>query len=537
MNKVSPIIGPIPHKDIRLPSTDIRPPSFTNINIDIISSDDFNLRKRTTTTPSPPLTPQIHIIPPPPTPVPVSTVVYLPPLRNNNIQENKQENKHTIQNKNTNHYITIKEDIDTDMIEQAITEIKKSPTLHLRYDRLQVHDYIYSYILFAYNFYSPIFTMYITIVTYKQMNVFSSVFKNVVIIYAMIYPLIAMFILLHEAYYIYCKKFIYYKLMDNGVIFKWKKEYLYKSGYFWWYILSLIFICIGINDSWNVLVMFINQTSNLCIYIHSAINIESTLITLNGFFENNIVLQTENIKNIIWIDEDKLRDNVYGMIELRKIMDKKIDTEVRALVTTLSSRHDDADADADADGSVCNMDNFDKYKKYLNTRTIMEYYNVMEKSNINIDMIGKIKINVERDLVRPNWVLALLHELKQNHNMYWNHSCAYCNTLNERNMNYYLCIVCRSYFCDTCNDMNTKHSLKTCYMTMYMDHKTILVYKPVAEIKNKKENNTPTYPLYYKLFYHHELDNTQIISILDTIYYLSILSIFIIEFYGFYIIF
>jgi hypothetical protein len=541
MNKVSPIIGPITHTR----------PTNININIDTISCDEYHIRKRNTTTPSPPLTPQIHIIPPPPTPVPVSTVVYLPPLPSYNKAKHNNDNIDNNKHTNTNHYITIKDDIDTDIIEQVITDIKKSPTINLRYDRLQVHDYIYSYILFAYNFYSPIFTMYITIITYKQMNVFSSVFKNVVIMYAMIYPLIAMFILLHEAYYIYCKKFIYYKLMDNGVIFKWKKEYLYKSRYFWWYILSLIFICIGINDSWNVLLMFINQTSNLCIYIHSAINIESTLITLNGFFEDNIVLQTENIKKITWIDEDKLRDNVYGMIELRKIMDKKIDTEVRTLVSRLSAGHADADADADAAyDNICNMENFEKYKKYLNTRSIMEYYTVMEKCNLNIDIIGKIKINMDGEAQREetlvpclkwfgvsSWSFTLLNELKRNHNMYWNHPCAYCNTLNERNMNYYLCIICRSYFCETCNDMNTNHSLKTCYMTMYMDHKTIHVYKPSAEIKNQKENNTPTYPLYYKLFYHHELDNTQIISILDTIYYLSILSIFMIEFYGFYIIF
>jgi hypothetical protein len=152
----------------------------------------------------------------------------------------------------------------------------------------------------------------------------SSIFKNVVISYAIIYPLIAMLILLNEAYYIYCKKFIYYKLMDNGVIFKWKKEQLYKSFYFWWYIISLIFICIGINDSLNVILMFINQTSNLCIYIYNTINIDSTLITLNGFFENNVNIQMENIQKIVWIDEHKLKENVYSMIDAKHIIQKNI---------------------------------------------------------------------------------------------------------------------------------------------------------------------------------------------------------------------
>ncbi len=529
MNKISPIIGP---------QISILPEIRSNININIPDLDnDFNLRKRTTNTPSPPLTPQIHIVPPPPTPI----QIHLPPLpfKQNvkksiiTIENNYEKNKET-------HNIILKDDMDYDIIEQSITKIKNTPIINLRYDRLNVHDYIYNYILFAYNFYSPIFTMYITIITYKQMNLFSSIFKNIVICYAIIYPLIAMFILLHEAYYIYCKKFIYYKMMDNGVIFKWKKEYLYKSGYFWWYILSLIFICIGINDSWNVLLMFINQTSNLCIYIYSAMNIESTLITLNGFFENNIILQTENIKKIIWIEEDKLKENVYGMIEIKKNIQKNINNEVKLLLSSFMENNNDKD-DYD-DTNILIMENFEKYKKFLNTKTIIEYYKVMEKCNPDIDIIGKVNIKRHNDYVIDNrnmcgikqkWVLTLLNEIKQNYNMFWNHKCMNCDLLKD--MNYYLCLVCNSYLCESCNILNTKHSLKSCYMSKYMDHKTICVY--ISNNANTIENNISTYPFYYKLFYHHELDNIQIINILDTIYYLSIISIFIIEFYGFYIIF
>ena len=80
--------------------------------------------------------------------------------------------------------------------------------------------------------------------------------------------------------------------------------------------------------------MFINQTSNLCIYIYNTINIDSTLITLNGFFENNVNIQMENIKKIIWIDEEKLKENVYSMIESKHIIQKNIEKEIQLLISS-----------------------------------------------------------------------------------------------------------------------------------------------------------------------------------------------------------
>jgi hypothetical protein len=518
-----------------------------NITIDTFECN--NLRKRTTTTPSPPPSPYIYIKPPPPTPIEKNIIINITPktslssrnslefLTNDNNIENiiDKDEKQIIKN---NDYIDIKNDMDFDLLQQNIDDIRNIPNINLRYDRINVHDYIYNYILFAYNFYNPIFTMYITIITYKQMNQFSSIFKNIVISYALIYPLIAMLILLNEAYYIYCKKFIYYKLMDNGVIFKWKKEYLYKSIYFWWYILSLIFICIGINDSWNVILMFINQTSNLCIYIYNSMNIESTLITLNGFFENNVNLQTENINNIIWIDEDKLKENVYSIIQAKNIINNNIDSEKKLLISSFIKNDDEED------NNILIMENFDKYKHLLNTNIIKEYYQVLQKIYPDIDIIGKLKLKrTENNITeyycqfpfyKRKWVLTLLNELKQNYNIYWNHKCINCDLLKESN--YYLCLICNSYLCESCNNLNTTKSLKLCYTSIDMDHKTINIYNNKI-VKNKLVENKIEYPWYYKLYYHYTIDNIQIIYILDTIYYISIISILIIEFYGFYIIF
>jgi len=125
--------------------------------------------------------------------------------------------------------------------------------------------------------------------------------------------------------------------------------------------------------------------------------------------------------------------------------------------------------------------------------------------------------------------------MKQNYNIYWNHKCINCDLLRETN--YYLCLVCNLYLCEQCDVLNTKKCLKTCYTSLAdMDHKTIKVYRNNDNKFISKENK-PVYSWYYKLYYHYNLDNLQIINILDTIYYLSIISIFIIEFYGFYIIF
>ena len=543
MNKVSPIILPIIPINI--------PPRYSLKSNILIDTDTTSIRKRSTNTPSPPLSPQIHIKPPPPTPIPTPPVLQKDNeekkikliISNDNYTEMERETQNDCK------YIIVKDDMDCHEFGENISEIKNTPSINLRYDRLNVHDYIYNYILFAYNFYNPIFTMYITIITYKQqMNQSSSMFKNVVIAYAIIYPLIAMLILLNEAYYIYCKKFIYYKLMDNGVIFKWKKEYLHKSVYFWWYVLSLIFICIGINDSWNVILMFINQTSNLCIYVYDTINIETTLITLNGFFEKNINLQTENIKKITWIDEDKLKENVYSIIETKKVIQKNIDNEITLLMSSFMKKDKNNEEDEE-DMNILIMDNFDKHKPYLNTNMICEYYKIFEKCYPDIDIIGKMKIkrvienkdapykcHTQFPFYKRKWVLTLLNEMKQNYNMYWNHKCINCDLLRE--MNYYLCLVCGYYLCESCDALNTKKCLKTCYTSdSDMDHKTIQVYKNNNNKFMNSDNKTADYSWYYKLYYHYNMGNLQIISILDTIYYLSILSIFIIEFYGFYIIF
>jgi hypothetical protein len=341
--------------------------------------------------------------------------------------------------------------------------------------------------------------------------------------------------------------------MDNGVIFKWKKEQLYKSVYFWWYILSLIFICIGINDSWNVMLMFINQTSNLCIYIYNTINIESTLITLNGFFENNVNLQTENIQKIVWIDEARLKENVYSMVEARKIIRRNIEKEVKCLLSSFIKIDYDGQED---DVNRIMMEEFDKYKHLLNTKTIIEQYKVFEYCYSEMDTIGKLKLKrggnelaenmqyqiqcqMQFPFYKRKWILTLLNELKQDYNMYWNHKCINCGMLKE--MNYYLCLVCDRYLCEECEILNTRKSLKTCYTSAAdMDHKTIQVYQNSENnrfIRKEQGEQSQSQSWYYKLYYHYNMDNLQIISILDAIYYLSILSIFAIEFYGFYIIF
>ena len=564
MNKVSPIF---------IPSVPPIRNSFKSIFID--TETDTCVRKRTTNTPSPslspPLSPQIFIKPPPPTPIPTPTPnpiledekKYVITIANDNDKEHCMVERNSYKKQKDTNTFDINGNMDMEVYEQIIHKLRKSPKINLRYDRMNVHDYIYNYILFAYNFYNPIFTMYVTIISYKQMTQTSSIFKNVVISYAIIYPLIAMLILLNEAYYIYCKKFIYYKLMDNGVIFKWKKEQLYKSFYFWWYIISLIFICIGINDSLNVILMFINQTSNLCIYIYNTINIDSTLITLNGFFENNVNIQMENIQKIVWIDEDKLKENVYSMIEAKHIIQKNINKEIQLLMSSFLKKddHDNNDNnnnnnnyndnDNDDDTNILIMENFDKYKHLLNTKTIKEYYNILQKCyNTDIDIIGKIDLKRNKDYVssishehtchtkfpfyKRKWVLTLLNEMKKNSNLYWNHKCIHCDLLKETN--YYLCLICNTHLCNDCNILNTKKSLKWCYNSSDMDHKTILVYNNYNNKFINKENKVE-YPFCYKLYNHYIMDNIQIISVLDTIYYLSILSILMIEFYGFYIIF
>jgi len=491
-------------------------------------------------TPSPQRSPRIFIEPPPISPTNSEHNTTIITASESSYQSNIIENiikreKRNSKNEEIN-FIDVNDDMKFDVLLETIGKIRNTPTLNLRYDRFNTHDYVYNYIMFAYNFYNPVFTMYITIIIYKQMTVTSSLFKNIVVSYAIIYPLIAMVILLNEAYYIYCKKFIYYKLMDNGVIFKWKKEYIYKSLYFWWYIISLIFICIGVSDSWNVVLMFVNQTSNLCLYIYNSINIDSTLITLNGFFEDNINMQIDNFKKIIWIDEANLKENVYSIIECRNIVKKNIHTELKKLLSSVMK------SDV-KDTNMLIMENFDKYNHLLNTKTIVEQHKILQMCNPELDIIGKIKAKrnanyktgyyCEFPFYKRKWVVSLLNEIKREYNTNWNNICSNCKLLIH--VNYYVCLVCESYLCENCNDVNNSKIAKMCYNSSDMDHKLVMIYTKNNE--GVKKESKRDYPWYYKLYYHHTLDNRQIITILDSIYYLSILSIIMIEFYGFYIIF
>ena len=199
--------------------------------------------------------------------------------------------------------------------------------------------------------------------------------------------------------------------------------------------------------------MFINQTSNLCIYIYNTINIDSTLITLNGFFENNVNIQMENIKKIIWIDEEKLKENVYSMIESKHIIQKNIEKEIQLLISSFLKKENENE-----DTNIFIMENFDKYKHLLNTNTIKEYYKILQNCYTDIDIIGKIYLKRNKDYVcdtnfesrchtqfpfyKRKWVLTLLNELKQNYNNYWNHKCIQCELLKE--MNYYVCLICNT---------------------------------------------------------------------------------------------
>lgn len=505
------------------------PPNETSIYFDE-NEEMYNfdrLRKRNTPSPR-----SIFIHPPPPSPI----------YETNNYQTKIIEdilNKEKIDAKiEEDNYIIVNDcDMSFNLLYETIEWIKTSPSINLRYDRLNAHDYVYNYIMFAYNFYNPVFTMYITIIIYKQMAEPNSLFKNIVVSYAIIYPLIAMVILLNEAYYIHCKKFIYYKLMDKGVIFKWKKEVIYKSLYFWWYILSLIFICIGINDNWNVILMFVNQTSNLCLYIYNTVNIDSTLITLNGFFEDNINMQIDNFKRIVWIDEPVLKENVYSMIESKVVIKRYIKNEIQKLLSSVMK------SDV-KDTNILIMENFDKYNHLLNTKAIVEYHKIMQYCNPYLDIIGKIRIRrnanyttgyyCEFPFYKRKWIVSLLNEIKKNYNTYWNEVCSNCNLL-ILDVNYYLCLICESYLCENCNIINSSKMANLCYKSNDMNHKLIMVYtknNTVSKIEGKRD-----YPWYYKLYYHHSLDHSEIIKILDSIYYISIVSIIIIEFYGFYIIF
>lgn len=196
--------------------------------------------------------------------------------------------------------------------------------INLHYKKSKVHSYLFDYVLFAYNFYNPIFTMYIIILSYQQSEYRKDPYKTFVLIYSLVYPLITMFTILNTSYYIYSKIFLYYRFLDGGTIFKWNKYKIYKLFYFWWYLISLVFICAGLYDSWSTLVIFLNQTSNLFLYVYNVVNVESTLITINNFFEEDISTQLKNINKINWVNEKIINNNIDGLITIRTIIDKKI---------------------------------------------------------------------------------------------------------------------------------------------------------------------------------------------------------------------
>ena len=116
------------------------------------------------------------------------------------------------------------------------------------------------------------------------------------------------------------------------------------------------------------------------LYIYNSINIDTTLITLNSFFENNINLQTENIKKIIWIDEDKLKENVFSIVEAKQIILNNIDVEKKTFDVILNS-----------DSDLSSTEYIKKLQKAMTFRNyaVMQYKNTRPddiKKTINIDL-------------------------------------------------------------------------------------------------------------------------------------------------------
>lgn len=255
-------------------------------------------------------------------------------------EDNNQENKR---------YFEIHSRMDLKEFDKKLSDgYDNIHNFELKYKKSKVQTYIFDYIIFAYNFYNPIFTMYITLLTYQQTDYSKSSFKSFILLYSLVYPLVTMFTLLNTSYYLYSKIFLYYKFLDSGIIFKWDKYKIYHMFYFWWYIVSLVFVFTGLNNSWNTIVIFLNQTSNLFIYVYNSLNIESTLITINNFFEEDIKYQIKNINNIKWISEKRIENNINALLESRNIIKNKIDNLIM-IIKNKKDFENNCDKDRDKD--------------------------------------------------------------------------------------------------------------------------------------------------------------------------------------------
>ena len=419
---------------------------------------------------------------------------------------------------------------------------KNIKPIEQKYNKSEIHDYIFDYILFIYNFYNPIFTMYITILSYQQSNINTNynILKSVTIYYALIYPLITMFILLQNSYNIFSKIFIYYKLLDNGTIFKWKKRTIYKLFYFWWYILSIVFISIALNDNWSTIVIFLNQTSNLLLYINDSLKKDRKLITLNHYFENNIKHQLTNMIGIKWMNEKSIELNIDGMILAREIINKKINDMINNLLKNIKN-----DKDESEDSTLEENKKSNENENNDNNKEIILYYKILNMCYLDDIRLSNIKIkplienkeiscceklyNYILSFCKREWTSKLLDEFKKNNNRIWNIECNYCKNINIKKA-YYQCIKCKNIMCNKCKNKENRFD---CYESKNRKHHLIVIKEETNEDIDD-HFDTFNIPLCHQITDISVLNKNHVIYYLNIIYYMSIVSIILIEFYGFY---
>eukprot|EP00455_Lapot_gusevi_P028801 TRINITY_DN3086_c0_g1_i1.p1 TRINITY_DN3086_c0_g1~~TRINITY_DN3086_c0_g1_i1.p1 ORF type:complete len:264 (+),score=43.67 TRINITY_DN3086_c0_g1_i1:513-1304(+) len=137
--------------------------------------------------------------------------------------------------------------------------------------------------------------------------------------YAIFYPLISMMFLLTTSMELMLRKYLYYRLLDNGLLMDWKDRDWKRSYYSGFFVFSTVIVIIAAKNATATILIVILQTSLLVIFVMKLYDAESELVTFNKFFQSDYrrTLHLLNEK-VLFVDESVVRRDVLAIYYKRE---------------------------------------------------------------------------------------------------------------------------------------------------------------------------------------------------------------------------
>eukprot|EP00455_Lapot_gusevi_P050779 TRINITY_DN7447_c0_g1_i1.p1 TRINITY_DN7447_c0_g1~~TRINITY_DN7447_c0_g1_i1.p1 ORF type:complete len:254 (-),score=13.99 TRINITY_DN7447_c0_g1_i1:54-815(-) len=128
--------------------------------------------------------------------------------------------------------------------------------------------------------------------------------------YSIFYPMLSILFLLTTSLEIMIRKYVYYRLLDHGLIMDWKDRDWKRSYFLPFFGVAIIIFIVAAKGGFEIVSIFILQTALLLIFVKKLYDAEAELITVNKFFQsgyqNNLHILNQHVQ---FVDEKAIRND------------------------------------------------------------------------------------------------------------------------------------------------------------------------------------------------------------------------------------